>query len=166
MHIFTIGYEGANIASVLNALLENNVQTLVDVRLTPLSRKAGFSKTALSEHLQSVGIDYVHFKQLGCPNPIRNQYKIDSDWNKYTKAYKRYLATQDDSVLDLTGLSFSSNCCLLCFERDASFCHRSFVANRICELSNGLIERQDIRPLLSSSTVVQTNPLFPGLVYL
>jgi uncharacterized protein (DUF488 family) len=42
-----------------------DVRVLVDVRLTPLSRKPGLSKTKLSEALAAVGIKYVHHRALG-----------------------------------------------------------------------------------------------------
>ena len=48
---FTIGYEGRAIDEYMNLLLENHVKVLCDVRKNPISRKRGFSKTALSEEL-------------------------------------------------------------------------------------------------------------------
>lgn len=166
MNIFTVGYEGTNINSLLDVLLDHDVNTLLDVRLTPLSRKSGFSKSALSTYLSDNGISYIHVKALGCPNSIRNPYKEDGDWSLYTKRYKKFLETRLNDVVDITGLALTSNCCLLCFERDANFCHRSFIADKMVEISNGSLDRFDLHPSLATSTVrvIRTTSLFPELV--
>ncbi len=166
MNIFTIGYEGTNINNVLDILLDYEIDTLLDVRLTPISRKSGFSKSSLSEYLSDNGISYLHVKSLGCPNSIRTPYKENGNWSLYSRRYKEYLQTHLDDVLDITGLALTLNCCLLCFERDANFCHRSFVADKMVEISDGSLKRFDLRPSLTSSTarIVKTDPLFPGLV--
>jgi hypothetical protein len=44
---------------------------LIDVRDVPLSRKPGFSKSALQANLEAHGIAYVHLKGLGDPKPGR-----------------------------------------------------------------------------------------------
>ncbi|PPJ18215.1 hypothetical protein C5E45_10195 [Nocardia nova] len=43
-------------------LAEAGVATVVDVRLTPISRKPGLSKTKLSAALAEAGIRYVHLR--------------------------------------------------------------------------------------------------------
>jgi len=51
--IVSIGYEGRSLDEFVQALKGHRVDVLIDVRLTPISRKKGFSKTALSEALWS-----------------------------------------------------------------------------------------------------------------
>ena len=48
MEIFTIGYEGIDRHQFLAWLNNYNINVVADVRNLPLSRKKGFSKTALS----------------------------------------------------------------------------------------------------------------------
>lgn len=146
MNIFTVGYEGVSQEELLYALNSNYIQTLVDVRYIPLSRKPGFSKGALRAAVEAEGIEYLHIKALGCPPEIRNQYREDSDWFSYSRKFLRYLKTQDNAVNELYKLVMQSNCCLLCFERNAHRCHRMYVANRLVELSCGHLERIDLRP--------------------
>jgi uncharacterized protein (DUF488 family) len=55
--LFTIGYEGATQADVIARLKAAGVDLLVDVRAIAASRRAGFSKTILSESLKAEGID-------------------------------------------------------------------------------------------------------------
>jgi uncharacterized protein (DUF488 family) len=65
---------------------------------------------------------------LGCPKPIRNQYKADSNWKRYEKAFSSYLETQQEAVGRLATFSNTARACLVCFEADYNFCHRSLVA--------------------------------------
>ena len=85
--IFTLGYEGLSIEAFISRLQAAKVKTVVDVRELPLSRKKGFSKTAFCAALGSHGIAYFHAPALGCPKPIRNQYKADGNWKTYTRDF-------------------------------------------------------------------------------
>lgn len=131
MTIFTIGYQGIGIETFLDLLHTNDIDALVDVRELPLSRKPGFSKTALANSLNSAGIEYVHMANLGCPKPIRDRYREDSNWKRYTTGFLRHLAAQKAAVRELVDLALKSNCALMCFEADYNFCHRSMVADAV-----------------------------------
>ena len=54
--IFTFGYEGLALDVFLTRLKQAGVETIIDVRANPLSRKRGFSKRGLAAALQEVGI--------------------------------------------------------------------------------------------------------------
>ncbi len=155
MNVFTIGYEGSTLDELIYALNGNFVQTLIDVRYIPLSRRVGFSKGALSDALEAEGMKYRHFKSLGCPSVIRDVYREDGNWESYSRKYKQYLATQATAVDELYDLVTTSTCCLLCFERDVHRCHRMYVADRLVELSEGLLKRVDLRPYLESADRVR-----------
>ena len=128
MTLFTFGYEGLAIDSFIARLKKAGVTVVVDVRELPLSRKKGFSKTAFAAALHDAGIAYTHVPTFGCPKPIRNQYKNDGNWKRYEKAFGSYLATQASAVAGLAKFSKTTKACLVCFEADFNFCHRSLVA--------------------------------------
>ena len=73
--LVSIGYEGKTIVDLLDSLVAQRVEVLVDVRLTPLSRKPGLSKTRLANALASVGIGYVHHRALGNPKDNRDGFR-------------------------------------------------------------------------------------------
>lgn len=79
-HLFTFGYEGLDIDAFVARVQGAGVQAIVDVRELPLSRKKGFSKSALRDALRAAGLDYFHVPALGCPKEIRTRYKVDGDW--------------------------------------------------------------------------------------
>jgi len=135
MTIFTIGYEGLSIDEFMSLLADNDIDTIVDVREMPLSRKPGFSKKALESALNLSGREYVHMVALGCPKQIRDRYREDGNWKRYTEGFLKYLATQDDAVVELAALVATSNCALLCYEADHNFCHRSMVADAVKKIA-------------------------------
>ena len=124
----TIGYEGRTVKDLLAVLKQAKVERVVDVRQLPLSRKPGFSKSALAEFLTSHGIEYVGFPQLGTPPAIRNHYKKSGDFERLRRDYLVYLGTQGPEIAALHELAAQGGCALLCFERDPAKCHRSILA--------------------------------------
>ena len=135
MTIFTVSYEGRSLDEFLAALVAAGVRTLADVREAPVSRKRGFSKTALAAALGQQGIAYHHLRLLGCPKPIRDAHRKDGDWSRYTSAYLAHLAEQMPSVKELTALTEAQPTALLCYEADFNRCHRTYVARAVARFS-------------------------------
>lgn len=131
MVVYTTGYEGRSLEGFLTDLRAQGVRLLADVREAPISRKPGFSKSALAEALQHAGIAYRHLRVLGCPKPIRDAYKEDGDWARYTRAFMRHLDQQPDAVTDLAQLCAAQPTALLCYEADFNHCHRTYVARAV-----------------------------------
>ncbi|RUW57005.1 DUF488 domain-containing protein [Mesorhizobium sp. M8A.F.Ca.ET.021.01.1.1] len=126
--IYTFGYEGLSIERFIERLQSARINLVVDVRATPLSRKRGFSKVAFGEALSAVGIAYVHAKAMGCPKAVRDRYKRDGSWSIYTASFLQYLGGQEPAVAEVAEITQSKNTCLVCFEADYRFCHRTYVA--------------------------------------
>ncbi len=140
MTLFTIGYEGLDIETFVSLLAERKIETVVDIRELPLSRKPGFSKRALAERLDHAGIAYVHKVELGCPKAVRDEYRNNGDWERYTKGFRKHLDTQRPAVRELSKLVAESDCVLLCFEADFSHCHRSMVAEAVHKHAGARVE--------------------------
>lgn len=124
--LFTIGYEGRTQEEFIGLLSGRGIETVIDVRLTPISRKKGFSKSALREELESNGIRYVHTRSLGNPKEIRTS---TSDPAECIQKYTNYMdGTWDDALEDVLQEAEDRTVALLCFEHDPKCCHRSVVA--------------------------------------
>src|SRR5262245_46464266 len=54
--IWTIGYEHSTVDDVISALREADTEVLADIRYLPLSRRPGFSKSALAAAAREAGI--------------------------------------------------------------------------------------------------------------
>jgi uncharacterized protein (DUF488 family) len=133
--VFTIGYEGAELDRFLAALQDAGVATLADVRAVALSRKRGFSKSALRDALAGRDIGYEHFRALGTPKEGRQAARA-GDGELMRRIYcQEVLDTQpaQDAFEDLAALAQAKPICLLCFERDPANCHRRILAQRLAE---------------------------------
>jgi uncharacterized protein (DUF488 family) len=131
MTVFTIGYEGLDIDAFMSLLGQHGIETIVDIRELPLSRKRGFSKKALATALDSDGRGYLHVPVLGCPKPVRDRYRSDGDWKRYTKGFIKHLGEQKGALEQVSVMTKNSSCALLCFEADFNVCHRSLVADAL-----------------------------------
>jgi uncharacterized protein (DUF488 family) len=132
--LYTAGYEGRAVSDLLDALVEVGVRRLVDVRELPLSRRPGFSKTALGQALGKVGIEYVHVKRLGNPKENRERY-WSGDVEGGATVYRRYLHNGSyPALIELAESLDGDTACLLCFERDHTICHRSVIVDSLLNL--------------------------------
>lgn len=132
--IFTFGYEGLSLKPFISRLKSADVQTVIDVRANPISRKPGFSKRALSSALHDAGINYDHRSAMGCPKPIRDRYRSDGDWAAYTRGFLAHLKSQNEALKEVARIAGRSRSCLLCFEIDFNRCHRTYVARAAAKL--------------------------------
>ncbi len=137
--IYTVGYEGLALDEFLQQLRLARVQIVVDVRDVPLSRKRGFSKTALAAALDASGMEYLHVRSLGCPKAIRERYRTNRDWNAYTAAFLQHLREQAAAVSELAAVCAGRATALLCYEADAGFCHRAYVARAAAGILGGSV---------------------------
>lgn len=142
--LFTIGYEGIDIDNFITHLKDNAIDCLLDIREIPLSRKCGFSKTALSERLSQENIYYVHFGELGSPKPIREKLKANRDYSAFFKKMDKYLASKIETIENAYYYVREKTCCLMCFERLAATCHRKIVARKIKELDGNNLQIKNI----------------------
>lgn len=144
--LFTLGYQGMCLDEFLDLIEAAGIETVVDVRELPLSRKRGFSKTPLSAALKGRCVTYVHLRSLGCPKHIRRSFACDEDWPLYVWRYQQYLAGRQDDLLSLLSRIERQSCCLVCYELEARRCHRSLVARAIQELTGQPVGVQHLRP--------------------
>jgi len=132
MNIFTIGYEGTTVPEFVAALQKAGVRRVIDVRALPLSRRPGFSKSALRSTLGEAGIEYVHLKALGTPAEGRAAARAGRQAD-LERIYAGQLElpeamAQSAQMLDLAAERPSA---LLCMERDPTHCHRSLLLKAV-----------------------------------
>lgn len=150
--LFTFGYEGLTIEAFISRLKDAKVNLIVDVRELPLSRKKGFSKNSFREHLAAAEIAYEHRPALGCPKPVRDQYRVDGDWAVYTSRFLAHLKTVNTEVHSLAATARDHRVSLVCFEADFETCHRTYVARAARAAGGPAIQH------LTARTVVSDQP--------
>lgn len=128
MRIFTIGYEQTTVGELIAALRAAGVERVIDVRALPLSRRPGFSKTALMGALGEAGIAYEHFKALGTPKEGRDAARR-GDRATLARVYAGQLElpeAQAAAAMLLERMAAEPTA-LLCYERDPAMCHRTLL---------------------------------------
>jgi uncharacterized protein (DUF488 family) len=132
MRIFTIGYEGTTVPEFVSVLRNAGVERVIDVRALPLSRRPGFSKSALRAALEEAGIEYVHLKALGTPSEGRTAARAGRHADM-ARIYAGQLElpeaiAQSALMLELAKEKASA---LLCMEREPAHCHRTLLLNAV-----------------------------------
>jgi len=141
--VIGIGYEGQDLESFVAGLAKWNVRALVDVRLNAISRKRGFSKTALKAGLAEAGIDYRHEPSLGNPKENREGFATigSAEGNEARQQFVDRLS-HDDSTAALNSIAAqatNSRVAIMCFESSELHCHRHQVLNELRERLNLLV---------------------------
>ena len=130
--LFTIGYEQAKPAAILNELKRAKIELLVDTRAVAASRRPGFSKRQLAASREEGGIAYRHLQKLGTPAEGRAAARggdTEALWRIYDKHIRKPEAQQDLGEL-IALIKSGKRIALLCYCRDPKTCHRSrIVAN-------------------------------------
>lgn len=130
--LLTIGYEQHRTPmSLVAALQDAGVERLLDVRELPLSRRRGFSKTALGDALADHGIRYEHERALGNPKPLRDLYRS----GRQAEGEAGYLVHVRNgsawAVRELAQTMMEHLTCLLCWEDDHRECHRAVIVSEL-----------------------------------
>ena len=135
MKLATIGYERETQPAVIQKLKDARVELLIDVRAVASSRRAGFSKTLLSASLNEAGIGYVHLRQLGTPKPGRDAARKGrvAEMHAIFEGHMAEPGAQLELAKATDLVRGDKKVALLCYEADAAACHRSILANWICD---------------------------------
>ena len=148
MILYTIGYEGLDQRQFMAHLAHHAVDVVADIRKLPISRKKGFSKTALKEMLNRGNIEYLNFQGLGAPKEIREELYQSGNYSRFFKKYLKNISDQQDLLETIHSLvDQGKKVSLLCFERNPQLCHRKVVAEEIKKLDGNGLEVTHIVPI-------------------
>jgi uncharacterized protein (DUF488 family) len=146
--IFTVGYEGASLVSLIEVLKLSGVEVLLDVRRDPWSRRPEFKKRALERVITAAGIAYRHEPRLGVPKEVRERFRGGADAAGFNAWYLgEVLATQPALLDELAELVRSAPTALLCYEADHRRCHRGLLALELSRLTGLPVEHLKPREL-------------------
>lgn len=135
MTIFTIGHSIHTKEEFLHMLHDAGVDTLVDVRAFPASRKyPHFKKDNMMQWLPQSGIDYQHFPLLGGRRPKSPyvQDVLNGAWqNQSFHNYADYTLSSDfqEGINKLKDLATKKQVAYCYAERHPSRCHRLLISN-------------------------------------
>ena len=137
MHAFTVGHGIRPLAELIATLREADVQTLVDVRRFPGSRRnPQFNQGSLHEALQEAGIAYRHAVELG---GRRSGEPGEEDFACIrVPAFRSYAArmrTEPWQAALMAELAQPAPC-FMCAETAWQRCHRRLIAEQLTARGN------------------------------
>jgi uncharacterized protein (DUF488 family) len=131
--LYTIGHSTRSIEELIRVLRMHGIQTLVDIRAFPASRRLPhFNREALEQSMPTAGIRYVWMNGLG---GYRKKSREDSPntalRNASFRNYADYMLTPEfeESIETLLRLAENSLTANMCAERVWFQCHRMLVSD-------------------------------------
>ena len=119
--VYSVGTSNLTIDAFYDKLVDNNIQTLVDVRSYPTSRYSHFKQENLTAFCLNHDIEYLWMGDLlgGFQDMPFKEYIKTEPFAEGIKKLKEYTDTR--------------NIVMCCSEKDYKKCHRRYISN---ELSN------------------------------
>ena len=131
--LYTIGHSTRALEDLISALRAHQIQTLVDIRAFPMSRRLPqFNRDSLQQTLPAAGIRYGWMKALG---GYRKKVIEDSPnialRNQSFRNYADYMLTPEfnQAASELLALAENSRTAYMCAERLYFRCHRMMVSD-------------------------------------
>jgi len=119
MKVYTIGYGGRKIFDFINILEKHGITVVVDVRRFPKSKDPAFNRENLEKTLKENKMEYVF---------------LGESLGGFVKGgYEKYMETQKfmEGFNVLLNIIERETAALMCKERNAKYCHRRFIAQRL-----------------------------------
>ena len=119
--IFTVGHSNRSFEELIRILKKYNIETIVDVRSFPTSKKyPWFNREALEIELPKFKIKYIWLKDLG-------GYR-KGGYEKYQESEQYKIALDE-----LISLAKESRVAIMCAEKLWFKCHRRFISDKLVE---------------------------------
>ena len=132
--VFTIGHSTRALDEFIALLQAHGVETLVDVRRFPASRRhPHFNGEALAASLRAAGIEYVHEEALGGRRPALADSQNAGWREKGFRGYADYTATPEfgAALARLQSHATARRVCIMCAEAVPWRCHRRLIADAL-----------------------------------
>jgi len=133
MKFYTVGYGGRKPQDFVALLKQNNIKTVVDVRLYPSSGGLGIYKKAKDHNkgiqglLSTANIEYISLIELG------NNFMHYENWREL---YRGFMDKVGDVLIELLNNALKLHSlpfCLMCCEKKASNCHRKIITDYLIQ---------------------------------
>ncbi len=167
--LFTIGHSTRSLEELIGALHAHSIQTLVDIRSFPTSRRLPhFNREALEKSLPEAGIQYVWMKDWG---GRRKKSLEDSPnvalRNDSFRNYADYMLTPEfeRAAADLIKLAEQSRTVYMCAERVYFRCHRMLVSDWLVAHGHEVLHIDDEKPAKPHKLMVEARLVDGQLIY-
>jgi uncharacterized protein (DUF488 family) len=167
--LYTIGHSTRSLDELIAALHAHQIQTLVDIRAFPMSRRLPqFNRDSLEQTLSADRIRYVWMKELG---GYRKKILDDSPnialRNDSFSNYADYMLTPEFEIAinRLTGLAEESRTAYMCAERMYFQCHRMLVSDWLVAHGHEVLHIVDASPVRAHTLTSEARIIDGQLIY-
>jgi len=167
--LYTIGHSTRPLDEFVAVLHAHSIQTLVDIRSFPMSRRLPhFNREALERALAEAGIQYVWLKELG---GRRKKLRDDSPnlalRNDSFRNYADYMLTEDfqDGAVELIKLAEQSRTAYMCAERVYFRCHRMLVSDWLVAHGHDVFHIDGAGPVKSHELMTEARLIDGQVIY-
>ena len=131
--LYTIGHSTRSLEELVSALRAHEIQTLVDIRAFPMSRRLPqFNRDSLEKSLPAAGIRYRSMTALGgYRKKILEESPHIALRNQSFRNYADYMLTPEfeRAISELVAFANDSRTAYMCAERPYFRCHRMLVSD-------------------------------------
>jgi len=167
--LFTIGHSTRALEELIDVLQAHSIQTLVDIRSFPMSRRLPhFNRESLERTLPAGGIQYIWMKELG---GRRKKSLVDSPnvalRNDGFRNYADYMFTPEfeRAVAELIRLAERSRTAYMCAERLYFRCHRMLVSDWLVAHAHEVLHIDNATPPKPHTLMMEAQVVHGKLIY-
>jgi len=167
--LYSIGHSTRSLDELLAALKAHQIQTLVDIRAFPMSRRLPqFNRDSLTQTLPAAGIRYVWMKALG---GYRKKVLEESPHialrNKSFRNYADYMLTPEfeQAISELVVLAENARTAYMCAERVYFRCHRMLVSDWLVAHGHEVLHIDATGPVRPHKLTVEARMIEGRLIY-
>jgi uncharacterized protein (DUF488 family) len=167
--LYTIGHSTRTLDELIAALRAHQVQTLVDIRAFPVSRRLPqFNRDSLQETLPAADIKYLWMKSLG---GYRKKVLDDSPnialRNQSFRNYADYMLTPEfaQAASELVALAEHSRTAYMCAERLYFRCHRMMVSDYLTAHGHEVLHIDAEGPVKPHTLMAEARIIDGQLIY-
>jgi uncharacterized protein (DUF488 family) len=167
--LYTIGHSTRTLDELIEAFKAHQIQTLVDIRAFPMSRRLPqFNRESLEKSLPAAGIAYVWMKALGgYRKKILEESPNIALRNESFRNYADYMLTPgfQAAIEDLLALAAGSRTAYMCAERVYFRCHRMLVSDWLVAHGHEVLHIDSTGSVQSHRLTTEARVLDGKLVY-
>ena len=169
--LYTIGHSTRSLDELIEALNAHSVETLVDIRSFPISRRLPhFNRESLEQTLPDAGLRYLWTKELGGRRKsIRDDSPNIALRNSSFRNYADYMLTPEfqRAAAKLIEIAETSRTAYMCAERVYFHCHRMLVSDWLTAHGHEVLHIDGTGPpkphkLLSEARVIDGELIYRG----
>jgi uncharacterized protein (DUF488 family) len=172
MELWTIGHSTRQLEELIAALHAFKIQTVVDVRSFPGSRRyPHFNRENLSMSLAAAGVEYLHFPELGGRRRALTD-SLNMAWrNESFRGYADYMETEEfqKGIARLLDLARTRRTAIMCSEAVWWRCHRSMISDylkvngvEVTHIAN--VRKSEAHPFTSAARIVNGRLSYRGVL--